>query len=106
MDVKSAYFQGAPIDRDVWIRPPKGVGVPEGSLIKADKWAYGFTDGARKFFEFFTGIFKSLGALSSMVEPAFFYLKDASNKLLAMFSLHVDDVLATLSPHPIMKHGM
>ena len=46
----TAYFQGDPIGRDIYLRPPKGLaGVVEGALLKAERSIYGFTDAARKW---------------------------------------------------------
>lgn len=101
LDARNAYFQGEKMDRDVWVRPPAGYdlpGVEKGSLIKADQSIYGFTDGARKLWLRVKKVFTGLGAKCSLNESAFFYLRDRENKLIAVFLLHIDDVLYTAKP--------
>lgn len=100
MDAENAYFQGEKLERDVYIRPPPEVGLPPGTLVKADVGVYGFTDGARRWYNKVVDVFVNfLKTTLSMIEPAFFYLKDGSGKLMAMFLVHVDDVLCTYNPN-------
>lgn len=86
----------------MYVRPPPEAGLPPGTLIRADKGVYGFTDGARRWFQKIVSVFEMIGATLSMIEPAFFYVKDAAGKWVAMFLIHVDDILFAYEPGPFM----
>ena len=49
LDVSAAYLQGAQIDRDVFVVPPKEA-YKEGLIWKLCKAGYGLNDGARKWY--------------------------------------------------------
>jgi hypothetical protein len=107
LDIRNGYFQGRKLERDVWIRPPPEVGLAPGSLVKADVGVYGFTDGARRFWEAVSEAFlNGLGCIASLVESAFFYIKDAAGKLIGLFLVHVDDILCTYCDCPQMRKLM
>ena len=49
VDVKAAFLQGRPINRDIYIKPPREVSI-EGRIWKLRRTAYGLVDAARNWF--------------------------------------------------------
>ena len=99
-DVSNAFLQSVPIEREVYITPPKERRVP-GILWKLNKTAYGLADASRGFFLSFSGTIQELGCEKSLLDPALFiYNKreddEGEEKVKEPTGLavtHVDDVL-------------
>ena len=91
-DIKSAFLQGNPIDRDVFIIPPREAEVPEGKIWKLRRCLYGLNDAARKFYDSVVMELKRLGCTQSKCDPALFYYKKKS-KLCGILVSHIDDFL-------------
>ena len=53
-DVSNAFLQGVPIEREVFVNPPKERRVP-GTIWKLKKMVYGLADASRGFFLSFSG---------------------------------------------------
>ena len=49
-DIKSAFLQGQPLERDVYIDPPKKAKVKEGSIWHLNTCLYGLNDAVRLFY--------------------------------------------------------
>ena len=91
-DIKSAFLQGNPIDRDVFVTPPKEAVVADGHIWKLRRCLYGLNDAARKFYDSVVMELKSLGCVQSRCDPALFYFKKNS-KLCGLLVSHIDDFL-------------
>ena len=91
-DIKSAFLQGNPIDRDVFITPPKEADVSEGHVWKLKRCLYGLNDAARKFYDSVVMELKQLGCVQSKCDPALFYYKKNS-QLCGLLVSHIDDFL-------------
>ena len=100
-DVSNAFLQGVPIERDVFVTPPKERRIP-GTIWKLKKTAYGLADASRGFFLSFSGKIQELGCEKSLLDPALFIffhegsVKNAENKDPSGLAVtHVDDILHT-----------
>ena len=72
----------------------KDPGVAPGSLLKLKKSIYGVNGAARQWYHSIKGILLRLGWESLTFELAGFVLRDPTSKeVMAIFALHVDDVL-------------
>ena len=91
-DIKSAFLQGNPIDREICIKPPKEAKVEIGKVWKLKRCLYGLNDAARKFYDSVVMELKNLGCLQSMSDPALFYYKKDGN-LCGILVSHIDDFL-------------
>ena len=91
-DIKSAFLQGNPIDREICIKPPKEAKVEIGKVWKLKRCLYGLNDAARKFYDSVVMELKNLGCLQSMGDPALFYYKKDGN-LCGILVSHIDDFL-------------
>ena len=91
LDVTSAFLQGSPLERDIFMEPPIEE-KREGIVWKLKKSAYGLYDASRQWF---LAVKKELLAIGmkplSGDEAVFHLIKD--NKLIGLCALHVDDFL-------------
>ena len=98
-DVQSAFLQTAPIEREVYVLPPKEKRIP-GILWKLKKTVYGLADASRGFHLSFSQKLEELGATKSLLDPALFIQhKPGSRKgdkvrwPSGIAETHVDDVI-------------
>ena len=91
MDVTSAFLQGTPLDRDIYIEPPEEC-VSKGKVWKLLKGCYGLNDASRKWFMAVRETLVNLGMQSVSGDDAFFFLT-INGSLMGMCILHVDDFL-------------
>ena len=90
-DVMSAFLQGKPITRDVYVIPPKEMRKPN-MIWKLKKAVYGLVDAARSWYESVVEEMVRLGCEKSKLEPALFFHKENST-LNGVSVSHVDDFL-------------
>ena len=91
-DIKAAFLQGAKLDRDVFVRPPKERRVP-GTVWKMIKRAYGLVDASRGFYLELRKVLEELGCTVSKHDPALFMYFNDDNELQGMLLSHVDDLI-------------
>ena len=89
IDIKAAFLQGRPIERDVYITPPSEAEI-SGKIWRLRKTAYGLIDAARNWFLSVKETLTELGCKQSHLDKAVFrwYHK---NMLEGIILLHVDD---------------
>ena len=90
LDVKSAFLQGYPLERDVFIKPPKEANTRY--IWRLKKAVYGLNEASRCFYEKVKDELTKMGFNCSKVDEAFFFRK-SSNKLQGLTNVHVDDFL-------------
>lgn len=91
--VKTAFLQGQPIDRDVYIKPPKEADVSEGYVWKLNKCVYGLSDASLSWYNRVRALMVECGATVSKVDPAVFYWVDSSDQVYGILACHVDDFI-------------
>ena len=95
IDATCAFLQGAPMERSVYILPPKERRVP-GTLWELKKPVYGLTDAARGWYLALSEKVLEAGCVKCTVDPAMFIHFSTSNeqrKLEGIVLSHVDDLL-------------
>ena len=90
LDVKAAFLQGDPINRDVFIKPPKP--FFNGKLWKLKKTVYGLCDAARSWYLRVKEELLQSGMVMSKLDQAMF-LHFTHGSLSGVVCLHVDDML-------------
>ena len=90
LDVKAAFLQGKPIDRLLYVNPPKDY-RKAGVVWKLNKVVYGLTDAARNWYLRVYEVFESLGMWKCELDNAVFCYGSKELKGVAM--IHVDDIL-------------
>ena len=92
VDVRTAFLQGEPLLRDVYIRPPPEANVPPDRVWKLLKALYGLVDAPDRWFAMVKKIFCTyMAAQQSKVDPAVFYWLSPKRDLIGLVSTHVDD---------------
>ena len=96
LDVTSAFLQGYPLERDVYVWPPPECKT-EGIVWKLKKSCYGLYDASRRWFMAVKEQLLELKMKSLSGDDALFYLIE-DGKLIGMCNLHVDDFLIGGTP--------
>ena len=91
LDATTAFLQGYPLDRDVYIKPPPERATP-GKIWRLKKACYGLYDASRRWYMAVRETLLSLNMKSVSGDDAFFYLT-IDGKLSGLCILHVDDFL-------------
>ena len=90
IDIKTAFLQGKPLERTVFLKPPKEANTDR--LWKLLKCVYGLGDAPRQFYlKLFDELIK-LGMVVSTVDKALFFAFK-NNVLIGIIGCHVDDML-------------
>ena len=90
-DMMSAFLQGEPLDRDVFVEPPVEV-KQSGVIWRLRVCVYGLNDAPRKWFLKVEKEVLAVGCAQSRLSPAMFMYK-RQGFLAGMIILHVDDFL-------------
>ena len=96
MDAKSAFLQGATLDRNVFMEPPIEIKKP-GIVWKLRKSVYGLYDASRRWYLAVKTELKNFGMECVSGDEAFFSMRK-DGELFGMTVLHVDDFLVAGKP--------
>jgi len=101
-DVKTAFLQGSPQDRVLYVQlPPDAarlLGIPDHPCMLLRKPMYGQTDAPRAWYLEAKARLLKCGLTMHPLDPCLFLAHAGAGKLLGMVSVHVDDMLITGSP--------
>jgi len=89
IDVASAFLQGNPIQRDIYIRPPGELCV-NNMVWKLKRCLYGLNDAPREWYNKIYDEFVKSGAVRSTLDNAMFMWYD-NDELIGHLVSHVDD---------------
>ena len=92
VDIKTAFLQGIPISRNLYIRPPREANA-SGKIWKLNKCVYGLADASLQWYCRVKDILLECSAMISKVDPAVFYWKDENNDVHGILACHVDDFI-------------
>jgi hypothetical protein len=91
MDSKSAYLQGIPLDRELYMTPPKEAKTQKLWLLK--KCTYGLSDAGRHWYLKVVEELKSLGATQPKLDLAVFVWYHSDGNCCGIMAIHVDDFI-------------
>lgn len=86
MDVKGAFLYGR-IDEEVYLKPPQGLTVPEGQVLKLQKSLYGLKKSPKYWYEKFTEVITECGFKRSQNDYCLYHKGNLH------LILYVDDLL-------------
>ena len=89
-DFKTAFLQGYPIDRKVYVKPPKEAG--SSGVWKLNKTAYGLKDAPREWYLRLRDVILKVGCKISITDGGLF-IKHHEGKLDGLILIYVDDLL-------------
>ena len=75
LDYKTAFLQGNPISRELYVKPPKEANTEKVWLLK--KTVYGLNDAPREWHLRLRNAVINLGCCASTVDPGLFFFKEA-----------------------------
>ena len=91
-DIKRAFFQSRPLDRDVYVSPPPIAECPPGNIWKLRCSLYGLSDAAREFYLSLKDELLKLGCKLSSLDNSLFY-KEENGEITGLLATHIDDFL-------------
>jgi hypothetical protein len=92
IDVRTAFLQGKPLRRKVYVRPPPEAGLPRDQVWLLLQALYGLVEAPDRWFAMVYEIFVHfLGGKQSKVDPAVFWWSNKAGELIGLCSTHVDD---------------
>lgn len=88
LDVVTAFLNGE-LEEEVFLRPPPGISIPKGKVLRCRKALYGLKQASRSWYVKFVQKMQSIGWKVSEFDPCLFIHKDYSSFL----TIHVDDIM-------------
>ena len=102
IDIKAAFLQGKPINRNLYLKPPKEADAT-GKLWRLKKVVYGLSDASRIWYNRVVDELSNLGVKLSQYDKALF-LWQMNGQIDGMLLVHVDDFLWADSE--LFKHSI
>ena len=90
IDIKSAFLQGLPLQREVYLKPPKHAKTKD--IWKILKPIYGLADAGRHWYLRVVEVVVDLGATQSKIDKSLFIWK-FNGKTAGVIAVHVDDFI-------------
>ena len=90
-DIKSAFLQGLPLVRDVFVEPPKEAKKP-GQIWRLKKCMYGLNDAPRSWFLNVVTVLKDFGCTQMKLDLSVFVYRP-NKAILGVVIVHVDDFM-------------
>ena len=94
IDIASAFLQGNPINRDLYLRPPEDV-CPVNKVWRLKRCIYGLNDAPREWYNKMTDELMELGAVRSKLDNAMFMWYSETSEIVGHLVSHVDDFVYT-----------
>ena len=91
LDVKAAFLQGYPIDREIYIKPPIEANTTK--LWKLTKCVYGLNDASRQWYLRLRSELIKLGATPSIHDQGIFCWFDEHHIIYGILTVFVDDII-------------
>ncbi len=90
LDVKTAFLQGNPLERDIYLKPPKEAKTH--NIWKLNKAVYGLNEASRYWYNRVNDELIKIGMQRPLYDEALFYWKK-NGKCQGILAVHVDDFL-------------
>ena len=91
MDIKCAFLQGLPLERELYLVPPKDIACS--TVWKLKKCPYGLADAGRNWYLKLTSILVHLNGKQSILDQAVFSWYDSGGNCIGLMAIHVDDII-------------
>ena len=94
IDFKNAFLQGMPLDREVFMLPPKDYRNEYPDIVwRLVKPLYGLKDASRQWNLKIDIDFKNVNLTQSSLDQALYFIRDNANTLIGILLIHVDDCI-------------
>jgi hypothetical protein len=91
LDAPKAFTQ-APIDADIYIKPPSGCRLVDGKVFKLLKSLYGLKQGAERWWKYLSAFLIEIGFTQCISDTCLFYLIISPTEF-AIMTVYADDLL-------------
>ena len=91
MDIKSAYLQVVPLDRELYMTPRKGANTEKIWLLK--KCTYGLSDAGRHWYLKVVSELKTVSSTQFSLDQAVFIWHNSNGNSCGIMVVHVDDFI-------------
>ena len=91
IDVKTAFLQGEPLDRKVYMKPPPEMNIENDKCLLLLKAVYGLGDAPRKWYEAVKKRLFGLDLVMHKYDPGLFLMYNEDGHLVGFMFVHVDD---------------
>ncbi|CAG2196696.1 unnamed protein product [Mytilus edulis] len=92
MDIKTAFLQGAEIERKIYVKPPMEAQCKD-IIWKLRKCVYGLSDASLSWYNRVKEVLEQCKVSVSKVDPAVFFWKNNKGSVEGVLTCHVDDFL-------------
>ena len=92
LDIASAFLQGKPIDRLVYLYPPKEF-IKPGMIWKLNKCVYGLSDAAKMWYKNVKEKSENAGLTKCLFDDSLFFQRSPSHDVEGLMTVHVDDFI-------------
>ena len=92
IDVKAAFLQSKPTEREVYVIPPQEANEKDNAIQKLKKCVYGLGDASRNWYLSIAEKLEELKIKCYKSDPALFVYPE-NNKLQGIICAHVDDYI-------------
>jgi Reverse transcriptase (RNA-dependent DNA polymerase) len=93
VDVVGAFLYGL-IDREIWVKPPEGIGIAKGIYYRLLKSLYGLKQAPRIWQKMLSEVFTSLSFKQLRTDPAVYILRYPEDKgTPTIIMTYVDDIV-------------
>lgn len=104
LDIKGAYLQSGPIQREIFVRPPKECGSIRGMLWRLVKMPYGISEAGRQWAKVFEGWILQEAAFERVFGVSQLFVKrDTSGNITMILAKVTDDLLIAGEPAEIRR---
>ena len=94
IDFKNAFLQGLPLDREVYMLPPKDYRDKNPNIVwRIVKPLYGLKDASRRWNIKIDMDFKDVKLTQSSLDQALYFIRNTENELIGLLLIHVDDCI-------------
>lgn len=92
MDIKTAFLQGAEIEREIFVKPPPEANCKD-VVWKLRKCVYGLSDASLSWYNRVKEVLEQCNVHVSKVDPAVFFWRNKTGLVDGVLACHVDDFL-------------
>ncbi|CAM9890236.1 unnamed protein product, partial [Chrysoparadoxa australica] len=103
LDVETAFLN-APLEEEVYVKPPEGIAIPTGKALKLHRALYGLVQAPRAWLKTFIKTLEKLGYARNLAEPCM--LTKASDDSLVIVLVYVDDCLVVGYPKKTIEDSI
>lgn len=101
-DVKTAFLNPV-LNETVYMRPPQGMAIPPGRVLRLRKSIYGLVQSSAAWYKLFSKVLHEIGYVALETDPCVYVKHDKAGDIVGACGIHVDDGLV-LADSGVLEH--